>query len=300
MTRYLNDSPKVLCRNRFYHELEFWQIPRTCISTCCYPDTETEGREEADPLMKKRGSAKRKFSSAAASRKMSSSILSESSVDVDQFKFVAFGELRSKIWTFFEEPSSSTLAKVFAFLSGSVVLLSILALVLGSMPDLQVQAQNQNETDNKSLLVPLSRCFNMRYRIENPCTAFSEYMDRTRIRTTHPIFEYIELFCVIWFTIEYTIRLFVCAKRWRHVWETMNLIDLASIAPFYVEVVFYLSGIGDGGNESRVRIYYSHIFKQTISMAIRVVAHMRVHWTQRDSANNTPTVTWVAHSKSGI
>ena len=57
-------------------------------------------------------------------------------------------------------------------------------------------------------------------------------------------FFYVECVCMAWFTFEFAARLLVTPRKWRFVRESLNLIDLCTIVPFYVELLLeYVFGI---------------------------------------------------------
>merc|ERR1719397_225585 len=53
----------------------------------------------------------------------------------------------------------------------------------------------------------------------------------------------IDNFVVIFFTIEFVIRLIVCPNKSRFLKETMNIIDMVAICPFYISLI--LEGLED-------------------------------------------------------
>lgn len=64
----------------------------------------------------------------------------------------------------------------------------------------------------------------------------------------------VETACILVFTIEYLARVFTCSQRprenqsvWRYLTKPMSLIDLVSIAPFYIELLL-------GGKESGLAV----------------------------------------------
>lgn len=54
---------------------------------------------------------------------------------------------------------------------------------------------------------------------------------------------FMEYLCVAWFTFEFFTRLFICAEREKFIRTPMNLIDLATVVPFYAETALGLFGI---------------------------------------------------------
>ncbi|KAK5979416.1 Potassium voltage-gated channel subfamily F member 1 [Trichostrongylus colubriformis] len=130
-----------------------------------------------------------------------------------QFKHLSFGELRRKVWNVIEEPTSSGYAQVFATFSVLFVLISISGLVLGSLPELQVSVQKNTTEGVVSDMEP------------------------------HPVLGYIEYVCIVWFILEYAIKMLVTADRRRTFFQLLNIIDLLAILPFIIEMLLFLFGV---------------------------------------------------------
>jgi hypothetical protein len=60
----------------------------------------------------------------------------------------------------------------------------------------------------------------------------------------HPTFFAIESFCIAWFTIEYSMRIYAAGPgRFRSwMWQPMNMIDLIAILPYYISFAIGSSG----------------------------------------------------------
>ncbi|XP_051954389.1 LOW QUALITY PROTEIN: potassium voltage-gated channel subfamily F member 1a [Xyrauchen texanus] len=104
------------------------------------------------------------------------------------------------LWKLMEKPESSLAARVIAVVSFVFILLSSVVMCMGTIPELQVQ-------DAEGCLME------------------------------HPTLESIEMSCIIWFTVEYILRLVSSSNKLRFVLSFMNIIDFMAIMPFYVVLI---------------------------------------------------------------
>ncbi|CAD6200183.1 unnamed protein product [Caenorhabditis auriculariae] len=107
--------PMDICPIRLRYELDFWRIPTHYMSPCCM-------LEENNNL---------------AAKARNEKAYADSSLPASCFEKVWCGPARLKFYRLLENPRSSTGAKVFSFASAFFVLLSLLGLILSSMPELQ-------------------------------------------------------------------------------------------------------------------------------------------------------------------
>ncbi|XGW02247.1 hypothetical protein V3C99_014355 [Haemonchus contortus] len=106
--------PMDICPIRLRYELDYWRIPIHFLSPCCM-------LEENNNHTKKRVEVSNHDSSCPPS----------------SFEKVWMGPMRLQLYRMLENPRSSFAAKVFSIVSASFVLLSLLGLILSSMPELQ-------------------------------------------------------------------------------------------------------------------------------------------------------------------
>lgn len=76
-----------------------------------------------------------------------------------------------------------------------------------------------------------------------PPTANTTWVPRKPVMVPHPYLVYVEYVCVSWFTMEYVGKIAVAAQRWKVFKQTLNLIDLAAIVPFFFELSLQVAGI---------------------------------------------------------
>ncbi|KAI1720568.1 ion transport protein domain-containing protein [Ditylenchus destructor] len=132
----------------------------------------------------------------------------ESSCPPALFDNVVLGKIRLILWTFLENPRSSIPAKILSILSATFVLLSLAGLILSSMPEFQ--RRNAND----------------------------EVEPLWYIQT-------LEICCMVFFSVEYLTRLLVNPKKCDFIKQPLNVIDLLTIIPFFVEECLPLLGIYD-------------------------------------------------------
>uniref|UniRef100_A0A914PUJ1 Ion transport domain-containing protein n=1 Tax=Panagrolaimus davidi TaxID=227884 RepID=A0A914PUJ1_9BILA len=111
--------------------------------------------------------------------------------------------LREKIYAI-TEGDGTICSLIFTSLSIGFVLISVLGLVLGKAP--------------------------------SPIPPGPEMFE------PHPFFDYVETTCIVWFTIEYCLRIFVAPKKISFVFELLNIVDLIAILPFYLELSLTIFG----------------------------------------------------------
>uniref|UniRef100_A0A915BV09 BTB domain-containing protein n=1 Tax=Parascaris univalens TaxID=6257 RepID=A0A915BV09_PARUN len=133
----------------------------------------------------------------------------------DQFDGVCCSNSRRQLWLVMEDPSSGTTAKGFAIVSISMVIASVTGMILGSLPELQTSSLNITSGGSEDL--------NFK---------------------PHLLLDYVELVCIIWFTIEYLARFTVCTEKYKFIREPLNLIDSLTIIPFYLEILLNVAGLG--------------------------------------------------------
>uniref|UniRef100_A0A1I7STN9 BTB domain-containing protein n=1 Tax=Bursaphelenchus xylophilus TaxID=6326 RepID=A0A1I7STN9_BURXY len=194
-TGKIHQSPHI-CPQDLLDEFKFWKLePANLLDTCaCLSDdlSDDDSGSEEDKSIEN---------------------------GVSEFKHLRFGGLREEIWNIIEEPNSSMYAQIFTFLSVLFVLISIGGLVLGSLPDLQVE-------------VPVSQ--------KNRTTPGP---DRSVEMEPHPILVQLEYVCIVWFLFEYVTKMLVSADRWKTFCQLLNIIDLFAILPFMADMVLFFVGI---------------------------------------------------------
>ncbi|KAL3095984.1 hypothetical protein niasHS_005743 [Heterodera schachtii] len=196
-------KPPEECPSAFNAELEFWRISTSYIGACC--------AESVSPLERLLETSK------------------EEKVDEISFDKLCCGRLRRRMWTFLERPGSSLQAKTFELCSTLFVMVSVLGLSFGTIPDFQVT--EYIPTGNRSVIT------------SNGTSIEREEFEAVRVE--HPAFVFTERICIAFFTIEYCLRLFAAPRKLRFALKPLNLVDILAILPFYLELMLTLLGVDD-------------------------------------------------------
>ncbi|CAG5080574.1 Oidioi.mRNA.OKI2018_I69.PAR.g9651.t1.cds [Oikopleura dioica] len=142
---------------------------------------------------------------------------------------------RMKIWTLFENPTSSTLAKIISSLSILAIVVSTTLFCIETLPGISKTAED-GESCSTSVIAMYS----------------------------------IESICVVWFIIELSLRL-LCAPSWRSfIADIMNIIDFLAILPWLFRTILGISTCnGSEAHHNYVVIFMLRILR--ITRAFRVL-----------------------------
>lgn len=163
------------CGEFYEDELEFFRIPTEAVGLCCL-----EEYNDAN------AAAIRESNSEAGE-----AIASHCGECGPQRK-----TFRQRLWFLFENPRSSTTAKVVYYTIGIAIILSIITTITETIP----------------------------------CG------DKTCGEQYKQAFQYLDGTCVVVLTLEYLIRLFAAPHRWNFVKEFQSIVDLAAVIPFYLDI----------------------------------------------------------------
>ncbi|XP_005997587.1 potassium voltage-gated channel subfamily S member 3a [Latimeria chalumnae] len=175
------------CVFSFCQEIEYWGINKLFIDSCCSNrfQERKEDVSEKDWDQKSDGSTDTSFEDLSAFDK-----------ELEKFDGAWCSNIRRTIWVTMENPAHSLFGKIFAVCSLSVVLISIVAMCIHSMPEFQ-------------------------------------HVDTSDRELEDPILSAVEIVCIAWFTIEFVVRFAVAPCRRKFSKNPLNVIDFVSVLPFY-------------------------------------------------------------------
>ncbi|XP_029947633.1 potassium voltage-gated channel subfamily S member 2 [Salarias fasciatus] len=130
--------------------------------------------------------------------------ISDLNRDMQHFQEVRYGNVRKCLWLTLENPGYSIPSKLFSLLSISVVITSIATMCINSIPEYQTF-----DSDGKLI------------------------EDQTM--------QTLEVFCTCWFTFEVVTRLLLAPNRRKFFHHPLNIIDMVSVVPIYITLVFDLT-----------------------------------------------------------
>ncbi|XP_065061210.1 shaker-related potassium channel tsha2-like isoform X2 [Rhopilema esculentum] len=120
-----------------------------------------------------------------------------------------------KIWELFEYPDTSTYARVVAIFSVFVIILSITMFCVETLPNFKETYYQINKDANGTVISKTDKGERLK----------REYAS---------VFNGVEMFCIVWFTLEYCVRLLSCPEKFKFLYQPLNVIDLVAIMPFYI------------------------------------------------------------------
>lgn len=202
-----------LCVVSFFQEIKYWGIKERHLDICCSNKFHEQMQLAKDKSFDEMSDELQSHSSDSSTEKVSA--LEES---VDMFEGSWCANVRRNIWIQLENPGYSTTAKGMAVASLSVVIVSIVAMCIHSMPDFHQVDVNEKEIEN-------------------------------------PVLNFFENLCVLFFSAEFVLRLAVAPSARKFLCNPLNIIDLMSVVPFYITIACDLLDEGEGtdlGNFGKV------------------------------------------------
>lgn len=155
--------------------------------------------------------------------------------------------LKPKVWTLFDDPSSSMAAKLIACISVFFICTSVISFCLKTHPGFRQD-------------------FNASSELANTTSAFINSQP-------HSAFFYVELVCNAWFAFELVVRFIVAPNLLDFIRSPVNIIDLAATLSFYTDVVQKF-GQATGLMEAFSIIRILRLFKLTRhSPGLRILIH---------------------------
>lgn len=180
-----------VCVFSFCQEIEYWGIQELHLSACCnsWYHERKEYIQDVDWDVRSEDQHQPSIDSSFED-------LSALDKDLATFEGAWCGDVRSYVWLRLEDPGHSTGSKIITAASLSLVLTSIIAMCVHSMPEFQRVDDNERPIED-------------------------------------PVLTMLEEICIACFSAEFIIRMIVAPSRKKFFGNPLNIIDAASILPFY-------------------------------------------------------------------
>ncbi|XP_021510505.1 potassium voltage-gated channel subfamily V member 2 [Meriones unguiculatus] len=176
-----------LCPRCYLEELGYWGVRLKYTPRCCRICFE-ERRDELSEQLK-------------IQRELRAQAQAEEAEELFQ-DMSFYGPQRRCLWNLMEKPFSSVAAKAMGVASNLFVLISVVALALNTVEEMQHQAEEDTGGGDPG-----------------------------------PILEHVEMLCVAFFTLEFLLRLASTPNLRRFARSALNLVDLVAILPFYLQLL---------------------------------------------------------------
>ncbi|XP_007444751.1 potassium voltage-gated channel subfamily C member 1-like [Python bivittatus] len=188
--------PDLTCKSVLDEELAFWGLSNTPLSPCCWQKLTIT-------------EGQREEYGIWEEDQDVAGLLDQAERNQRTWR----GRWQTRIWTVFEKPFSSLSAKGLAVVS----LLFNIGICILFIAKAYEQTSLLYITENKSNF-----------------TAFHAEVDSFYIHL--PYLLYLELFCVLWFVLEFFLRLISCPNKKKFFQSPLNVADFLSLFPIFIEV----------------------------------------------------------------
>uniref|UniRef100_A0A914H0L6 BTB domain-containing protein n=1 Tax=Globodera rostochiensis TaxID=31243 RepID=A0A914H0L6_GLORO len=245
--------PTSVCGPLFEEELEYWGLDANQVEPCCWM-TYTQHRETQETL-------------AVLDKLDTDDLKDEDPQTQEQHRMKKFGwedafwegrlnwwmRTKPRIWALFDEPYSSTAAKVVASVSVCFICISIFSFCFKTHPSLRIpilQISNFTEFTSSSTLPQhyhqqqqqqhqqQHQQQQQQYHSYASSSNYNQPINVQRVATEpHKIFAQIEFVCNIWFTFEILVRFICCPDKLKFFKYPLNVIDLVATLSFYTDAV---------------------------------------------------------------
>jgi hypothetical protein len=136
--------------------------------------------------------------------------------------------VKEKLWNLFEQPDTSSLAKLIALFSVLMLAASLVVSCIETLPPLRVEDCLDHITTHHNS------------SMESQAPSFKATLADTVAKCqqkTLGIFIYLETICYVWFLLEYVVRFFTSPVKSDFFCSLLNLIDLLAIFPYFIILI---------------------------------------------------------------
>lgn len=77
------------------------------------------------------------------------------------------------------------------------------------------------------------------YTFNSTTNSTEKHVAERTVPVTHPVLNVIDMCCMVFFTIEYLLRLLLSRRRCQYTRSIMGIIDLCALLPDYIEIILF-------------------------------------------------------------
>lgn len=219
--------PSFICGPAAREELLFWGVSDDIIQRCCWSHYNS-WNSTLEALMQLEKDRKGSMDEYTSSKGRS--------------KGTRWEKLQTKLWRILNKPNSSRTAKAYGYISLIFVLISIASFVVETHPvfDNRVKILKPGTFDasrNVTSSFPYNTSASFNATLKN--ASIPKDTDYVTVKVTHPAFLAIDISCLIYFTIDYIVRLIFARKKFQYMTSLMGVVDILAIIPDYVQFIVY-------------------------------------------------------------
>ncbi|KAJ8915119.1 hypothetical protein NQ315_000371 [Exocentrus adspersus] len=194
--------PTNVCGPLFEEELEFWGLDSNQVEPCCWSTYSVHRDTQATlAILDKLDIDAERPSDEEVARMFGYEEAYHAGT------LTRWQRLKPKVWALFDEPYSSSSAKIVAGASVFFICVSVFSFCLKTHPGMRV------------------RCDNALKYVDENCTE------------PHPYFLTVDHFCNAWFTFELSVRLIVAPNIIEFLRSPVNIIDFTATLSFYIDMI---------------------------------------------------------------
>ncbi|KAK3084435.1 hypothetical protein FSP39_013535 [Pinctada imbricata] len=224
--------PRSFCAKTIRDELEFWELDDRALDSCC-----------------------RKFFFETMSDILQIEALEESLKSAPERLYDVLSETstentrtwKDKVWLFLDNARSSLAAKIWSYFYMLLVFISIASIFIGTLPSCRVQ--NGKFFKRHTSLPHLS---------------FQTFHSLTT--QPHDALIFIDLICMLFFTFEFFLRIYVCPRKLRLFCRASTIFDLLYLLPVWI---LFLTDAIDS-------TFWNHIERITYLLFMQAIMILRV------------------------
>ncbi|KAH1164915.1 potassium voltage-gated channel subfamily C member 1-like [Mauremys mutica] len=197
-TKHLH-CPVDTCRSVLEEELAFWEISDAQLAPCCWLKLTNKDSQPEE------------FNVWDENEHADDQCLI---VQVERRDFSWRARWQPKIWSIFEKPFSSLSAKCLAIISLLFIIGIVIIFCEETKAQFEYSAANLTIFGHSDVI----------HSIHEPYYHQAPYL------------LHLELFCVLWFTFEFSMRFFFCPDKKKFLRNPLNVADFLSLFPVYIEL----------------------------------------------------------------